>query len=79
MTAPNSVTNEMFTRLLVDLQHGLAKFFVPAVMLKLMLGERASLLLEGQRVLPEKVLATGYQFAYPDLQPALRELLPDGV
>ena len=50
---------------------------VPAIMLNLMLGERASLLLEGQRVSSAKIEVTGYQFIYPDLQVALRALLPD--
>ncbi len=75
MTAPNPVSNEDFTRTLVEVQHGLLSFTSPAFLLKLMLGERASLLLEGQRVLPEKVLATGYTFRYPELAAALSSLL----
>lgn len=79
MTAPAPVDNKTFTRILVELQHGLTTLFVPAGLLKLMLGERASLLLEGQRVLPSKIEATGFQFNYPDLRSALRALLPDAV
>ena len=75
MTAPNPVNNRDFTRTLVDVQHGLAAFSAPSALLNLMLGERAGLLLEGQRVLPNKVLATGYSFRYPDLSSALGNLL----
>jgi NAD dependent epimerase/dehydratase family enzyme len=33
------------------------------------------LLLEGQRVLPDKLLASGFTFAHPDLETALRAIL----
>lgn len=76
MTAPNPVNNRDLTRTLVDVQHGLTAFSVPSALLNLMLGERGSLLLEGQRVLPGKVLATGYAYRFPDLASALGNLLP---
>jgi uncharacterized protein (TIGR01777 family) len=75
MTAPNPVSNKDFTRALVDVRHGLVSLSAPSALLNLMLGERAALLLEGQRVLPGKVLATGYSFRYPDLSSALGNLL----
>jgi len=50
-------------------------FAAPAPLLKLAMGERASLLLEGQRVLPGKMAAAGYRFQYPDLEEALGNLL----
>ena len=75
MTAPNPANNKGFTRTLVDVQHGLTVFSAPSVLLNLILGERAGLLIEGQRVLPNKVLATGYSFRYPDLSSALGNLL----
>ncbi|MBV8425558.1 MAG: DUF1731 domain-containing protein, partial [Candidatus Eremiobacteraeota bacterium] len=48
---------------------------VPAAALAVALGEAASMLTEGQRVLPERTLASGYRFRYPQLEPALRALL----
>jgi uncharacterized protein (TIGR01777 family) len=75
MTAPTPVINRDFIRTLVDVRHGLAAFSAPSALLNLMLGERAALLLEGQRVLPNKVLATGYAFRYSDLSSALGDLL----
>lgn len=47
----------------------------PAFALRLLLGEMAdALVLASQRVLPRHTLACGYQFRFPDLEPALRDL-----
>ncbi len=48
---------------------------VPGFAVRLALGEMADILLEGQRVLPKAALALGYQFRYPTLAPALRNIL----
>jgi NAD dependent epimerase/dehydratase family enzyme len=48
---------------------------VPACVLKLALGEMSELLLGGQRVLPEKARAAGFEFQYTDLKSALGEVL----
>lgn len=71
-TSPEPVTNREFARAL-----GLAlrrPGFVPApaFVLKLALGEMASLALTGQRVLPARVQALGYHFRYPHLGQAFR-------
>ena len=39
-----------------------------------MLGEVATLVAEGQRVLPERALALGYRFKYPTIEAALAEI-----
>ena len=39
-----------------------------------MLGEQVDLLLEGQRVVPTRLLAGGYVFEHPDVKGALRSL-----
>jgi hypothetical protein len=77
MTAPQPATNAEFTATLAAALHRPAPFVVPATLLRLALGEAASLLLEGQRVLPEKMLAAQYRFAHADLANALRNLLSD--
>ncbi|MEM9389222.1 MAG: TIGR01777 family oxidoreductase [Bacteroidota bacterium] len=48
---------------------------VPGFVLKLMLGEMASMVLGGSRVASEKIEATGFEFAFPELNPALEDLL----
>ncbi len=47
---------------------------VPAFALKLILGEMSMLVLEGQRALPKRLLASGYVYQYPQLRPALEEI-----
>lgn len=77
MTAPDPVTNKTFTQILVNLQHGLVILPVPSFLLKMLLGERAGLLFEGQKVLPKKIQAASYQFIYPELSGALNDLFSD--
>jgi len=71
MTSPNPVTNGDFAKLLTEVQGGLAVLPIPSVLLKLIFSERATLLLEGQRVLPKKIESLGYAFLYPGLNAAL--------
>jgi hypothetical protein len=49
-------------------------FPVPAFGLKLVLGEKSELVLDGQNVYPRKLLEHGFQFKYPDLESALRSI-----
>src|SRR5574340_931630 len=65
MTAPPPVTNAEFTAALAKALHRPALFAAPAPLLKLAMGERACLLLEGQKVLPGKMTAAGYRFQFP--------------
>ena len=74
MAAPNPVTNAEFTATLAAVLHRPAFFVAPAALLKLAMGESASLLLEGQRVLPGKMEAAQQRFAFPTLADALRDV-----
>jgi NAD dependent epimerase/dehydratase family enzyme len=47
----------------------------PAAALRLLLGEMAEVVLSSQRVVPRKALGLGYAFRFPELEPALRDLL----
>lgn len=75
MTAPQPATNKEFTAALAAALHRPAPFIMPAILLKPVMGERACLLLEGQRVLPKKLMAEGYRFSYPYLADALQDLI----
>ena len=75
MAAPNPVTNAEFTATLAAALHRPAFFAAPVPLLKLAMGESASLLLEGQRVLPKKMEAVHYRFTFPTLAEALRDLV----
>jgi uncharacterized protein (TIGR01777 family) len=75
-TAPEPVRNHEFTKTLGGVL-GVPTFLppVPGFMLRLMKGEFGSVILEGQRVLPQKLLRAGFQFHYPTLKEALTEIL----
>jgi uncharacterized protein (TIGR01777 family) len=70
-TAPNPVRNSTFSKTLGRVLHRPAILPTPIFGLKLLYGEFASVLATGQRVLPERALATGYDFRFPDLEEAL--------
>lgn len=74
-TAPTPVTNAEFSRTLAQNLHRPAFMVVPACVLKLAFGEMSQLLLGGQRVLPEKARAAGFEFQYTDLNSALGQVL----
>ncbi|MGP6156657.1 MAG: TIGR01777 family oxidoreductase [Vulcanimicrobiaceae bacterium] len=76
-TAPNPVSNADFTRALGKAVHRPTIVPVPKPALELMLGEAASVILEGQRVLPERTLESGYHFRYETLDAALAQLLKE--
>ena len=48
---------------------------MPASVLKLLLGDRAYLLLGGQQVLPARLLAAGFHFTHPEIAEALQASL----
>ena len=72
LTAPIPVSNAEFTRALGKVLHRPAFLPVPGFALKLAFGEMAEeALLGGAKVLPQKLLDSGYQFRYKELQPTL--------
>ena len=75
--APTPVTNADFTRALGRALGRPTLLPVPAVALRVALGEMAGLLLEGQRVLPTRARAAGFGFRHPELPAALAALLAD--
>jgi uncharacterized protein (TIGR01777 family) len=76
LTAPNPATNLDFTKTLGRVLSRPTVFPLPAFAARLHFGEAAdALLLSSTRVLPQALTAAGYQFRYPELEPALRHLL----
>jgi NAD dependent epimerase/dehydratase family enzyme len=47
----------------------------PAFVLRLLFGEMATVLLEGQRAVPQRLLALGFDFRFPEAESALQDLL----
>jgi uncharacterized protein (TIGR01777 family) len=76
LTAPNPLTNADFGRALARVLHRPFWFPVPAFALKPVLGEMAELLLlNGQRVVPERLLQAGFKFQFGDAESALKDVL----
>jgi len=74
--APNPATNREFTKTLGRVLGRPTIFPMPAFAASLALGEMAeALLLASHRVASNRLTATGYQFRYPDLEGALKNLL----
>lgn len=75
-TAPNPATGWVFAKALGRAIRRPVFLHVPAAPLRLVLGDFAEeLLLGGQRVLPAKAEHSGFRFEYPDLDPALAQIL----
>src|SRR6267154_362740 len=76
-TAPHAVTNRDFTATLARVLRRPAFLPVPPVALRLLFGTAAAngALLTGCRAQPARAVSTGFRFAYPDLEPALRQAL----
>jgi uncharacterized protein len=72
--SPSPVTNHAFTRTLGRVLGRPALLKAPAVVMRLAMGEMADMLLHGQRVLPARAEQSGFVFAHPTLEPALRSL-----
>lgn len=75
-TAPHPLTNLAFTRALGKELHRPTFMTMPEFMIKFIFGQMGEeLLLQGQRVIPAKLLQNGFTFSYPDLESALNNLL----
>lgn len=75
LTAPYPVTNKTFTKTLGRVLHRPAVAWMPGPVLKIVLGEMAHLLLTGQRAVPRRLRDAGFEFAFTDIETALRDLV----
>jgi len=75
LTAPTPVQNRTLAREIGKALHRPSWLPAPAFALKLLLGEMATVLLTGQRVIPGRLLALGFPFRYPTVERALSDLL----
>lgn len=76
LVSPNPVSNREFTQELGRALHRPTLFAMPAFAARLAFGEMADeALLSSTRVLPKKLMASGYAFVHPELKGALAELL----
>lgn len=74
--APALTTNYEFTKELGRIMSRPTVFPVPAFIMNALLGsERAVILTQGQKVIPKRTQEAGFQYKYPDLTSALREIV----
>ncbi|MCC3771493.1 TIGR01777 family oxidoreductase [Streptomyces sp. UNOC14_S4] len=77
LTAPEPVTNREVTAAMGRVLHRPTLCAAPAPALKLALGEMAGDVLASQRVVPRRLLDSGFSFAFPDIESAVRAALTD--
>jgi hypothetical protein len=75
LTAPHPLTNQDFALAVGQVMKRPAILPTPALLLEMVFGEMSVVLLDGQRAVPRNLLAVGYEFMYPEIEPALRNLL----
>lgn len=76
ITSPNPVSNREFTLTLAKIMKRPAFLSLPSFFIKLLFGEMAdALLLASAKVKPDKLIDSGFQFIYPDLEKSLKNLL----
>jgi uncharacterized protein (TIGR01777 family) len=75
LCAPNPVRNKDLAKTLGQVLSRPSFFPTPAVILRLILGEFGSVLLKGQRVIPKRLQENGFRFLFPQIGPALGDLI----
>ena len=73
ITSPNPVSQAEFARTMATAMHRPLFLKMPALVIRMLFGEMGeALLLKGQRVVPSRLIESGYDFRYPRLMDALR-------
>ena len=75
LSAPHPVTNADFARMVGRQTKRPAFLPTPAFLLRLLFGEMATVLLDGQRAFPGRLMLMGYNFRFPEAAGALQDLL----
>ena len=75
LCSPNPVRNKDLAKALGKVLHRPSFMPAPGFMVKLVLGEFGSVILEGQRVIPKRLLGSGFAFQYPDIDKALQGIV----
>ncbi len=73
--SPNPVRNKDLAKALGEALHRPSFVPAPGFMIKLVLGEFGSVILKGQRVLPRRLLESGFVFQHPEIREALKSVV----
>lgn len=74
VTSPSPLQMNDFGKTIGSVLHRPHRIPVPSFALKLVLGEKSALVLEGQHVLPQVLQEAGFEFMFPTLRLALEDL-----
>jgi hypothetical protein len=75
LTAPNPVTGRKFSKTLGSVLNRPALLPIPRFVLKRLYGEAAEILFTSQRVIPKAIMDKNYKFKFPEIKPALEDVL----
>jgi hypothetical protein len=75
LCSPQPVRNRELGNAIGRILHRPSFLPAPGFMIRLILGEFGSVLLEGQRAIPRRLLNAGFQFQYPQIDEALKNIL----
>ena len=75
LSAPQPLSNADFGRIIAKMMQRPYWLPVPAFALRLLLGEMSTLVLDGQFVLPKRLLELGFRFRFERAEEALSDLL----
>jgi uncharacterized protein (TIGR01777 family) len=75
LCAPQPLRNADLSRVIGKVLRRPMWLPMPAFAMRLLLGEKSTLVLDGQRQLPKRLLELGFQFGFPDVESALRDLV----
>ena len=76
LTAPNPVRQKVFSKSLGKVLRRPAFAPIPGFMMKILFGELAGpLLIQGQKVLPNRLIDSGFEFTHSHVEDALRDVL----
>ncbi len=75
LCAPNPLTNADFSKVVGRVLVRPSLLPTPALVMRWILGEASTLVLDGQRAVPMRLQEAGFKFRFPDAEAALRDLL----
>jgi uncharacterized protein (TIGR01777 family) len=75
LSAPNPLTNKELATCIGKVMGRPAAIPTPAFALQTLFGEMSTVVLDGQRVVPQRLLALGFTFNYPTAEEAFKNLL----
>lgn len=78
LTAPNPVTNKVFSKALGHALERPSWLPLPSIALRIAVGQSANVITRGQCVLPKRTLESGYVFQYADIYVALEQIFRSG-